>query len=83
VSGVNRLPCKIAYYMPDSRVRNYRDIFFNGSNKGKDLHKSLKLLLKECEKGLSLFLDLRLKSSNLEEYPRITLSGSTKRFSFF
>jgi hypothetical protein len=66
VSGVNRLPCKIAYYMPDSRVRNYRDIFFNGSNKGRDLHKSLKLLLKESEKGLSLFLDLRLKSSNLE-----------------
>ncbi len=42
----------------------------------RDLHKSLKLLLKECEAGLSLFVDLRLKSPNLKERPRITLAGS-------
>jgi hypothetical protein len=42
----------------------------------RDLHKSLKLLLKECEKGLPLFIDLRLKSSNLKGHPRISLSGS-------
>jgi hypothetical protein len=45
----------------------------------RDLHKSLKLLLKECEKGLPLFIDLRLKSPNLKQRLRITLqegSGS-------
>jgi hypothetical protein len=33
------------------------------------------LLLKECEKSLPLFIDLRLRSSNLKDCPRITLSG--------
>jgi len=47
---------KNAYYMPNSRVRNYRDIIINGSPEGRDLHKSLKLLLKEYEKGLRLLL---------------------------
>jgi hypothetical protein len=46
-----------------------------GAKRERDLHKSLKLLLKECEKGLGLFIDLRLKSSNLKERLRITLSG--------
>ena len=46
----------------------------------RDLHKSLKLLLKECETGLSLFVDLRLKSPNLKERPRITLSGRNPLF---
>jgi len=32
----------------------------------RDLHKSLKLLLKEREKSLPPFIDLGLKSSNLE-----------------
>jgi len=50
-------------------------LFLMEAWKGRDLHKSLKLLLKECEKGLSLFIDLRLKSSSLKDCPRITLSG--------
>jgi len=45
----------------------------------RDLHKSLKLLLKECDKDLSPLIDLRLKSSNLKERPRITLSGRDHR----
>jgi hypothetical protein len=49
----------------------------------RDLHKSLKLFLKECEKGLSLFIDLRLKSSNLKDCPRITLSGRNLRQHFW
>ena len=50
-------------------------LFLMGATKGRDLHKSLKLFLKECEKSLWLFIDLRLKSSNLKERPRITPSG--------
>jgi hypothetical protein len=48
-----------------------------GAKRERDLHKSLKLILKECEKGLWLFIDLRLESSNLKDCPRITLSGET------
>lgn len=49
-------------------------LFLMEATRERDLHKSLKLLLKECEKGLSLFIDLRLRSSNLNERPRITLA---------
>ncbi len=51
-------------------------LFLMETTRGRDLHKSLKLLLKEREKGLPLFIDLGLKSSNLKERPRVTLSGS-------
>ena len=44
-----------------------KKLFLMGAKRERDLHKSLKLLLKECEKGLWLFIDLRLKSSNLKE----------------
>jgi hypothetical protein len=40
----------------------------------RDLHKSLELLPQKCEKRFPLFIDLRLKSSNLKERPKITLS---------
>ncbi len=53
-------------------------LFLMGATRGRDLHKSLKLFLKECEKSLWLFIDLRLKSSNLKERPRITPSGSKR-----
>jgi len=43
----------------------------------RDLHKSLKLLLKECEKGLPLFIDLGLKSFNLKGF-RKEPSGQNK-----
>ena len=35
---------KLAYYMPNLRARNYNDFIFDGSPKGKGLHKSLELL---------------------------------------
>jgi len=54
-------------------------LFLIGATRERDLHKSLKLLLKECKKGLWLFIDLRLKSSNLRECSKITLSGSYLR----
>jgi hypothetical protein len=50
-------------------------LFLMEATRGRDLHKSLKLLLKECEKGLWFLIDLRLKSSNLRECARITLPG--------
>jgi hypothetical protein len=56
-----------------------KKLFLMGATRERDLHKSLKLLLKECEKGLWLFIDLRLKSSNLKECPGITLSGRSQR----
>ena len=41
---------------------------------GRDLHKSLDLLPKKCKKVLPLFVDFRLKSSNLKKRSRIILS---------
>ncbi len=49
-----------------------RYYFLRKATRERDLHKSLKLLPKECEKDLGSFIDLRLKSSNLKERPRIT-----------
>lgn len=34
-------------------------LFLMEITRGRDLHKSLKLLLKECEKGLPLFISIR------------------------
>jgi hypothetical protein len=45
---------------------------------GRDLHKSLHLLPKKCKKGLPLFIDLRLKSSNSKEGSGVTLSAYYK-----
>jgi hypothetical protein len=36
------------------------------ATKGRDLHKSLKLLIKECEKGLPLFIDFRFEVFQLK-----------------
>jgi hypothetical protein len=54
-------------------------LFLMEATRERDLHKSLKLLLKECEKGLWPFIDFRLKSSDLKECPRITLSGTSSQ----
>jgi len=51
-------------------------LFLMEATRERDLHKSLKLLLKEWEKGLRLFIDFRLQSSNSKESSGITLSGS-------
>jgi hypothetical protein len=44
----------------------------------RDLHKSLELLPWKSEKVPPLFIDLRLKSSNLREGSRITLPGRSQ-----
>ena len=42
-----------------------------GATKGRDLHKSLKLFLKECEKSLWLFIDLRRSIDSESKFLRL------------
>jgi len=64
---INRLTYDYAYYMPNLRVRNHRDSVFEKVKRERDLHKSLKLLLKKGKKGLTFLVDSGLRSSNSHE----------------